>query len=93
MKIKLNLFIKGTGEVRITKKDTGIYQDEVYLKLELSVPDALFKRPIINAAIDLNAANIEQFIIDPKIHTDIQNAIEGVIGADVNLTISNPVYE
>lgn len=90
MKLKLNLFIKGSGEVRITKKDTGIYQDEIYLKLELNVPDALFKRPIINAAVDLMAADIEQFIIDPKIHTDIQNAIEGIIGADVNLTVSNP---
>lgn len=90
MKLKLNLFIKGSGEVRITKKDTGIYQDEIYLKLELNVPDALFKRPIINAAVDLMAADIEQFIIDPKIHTDIQNAIEGIVGADVNLTVSNP---
>lgn len=90
MKLKLNLFIKSTGEVRITKRDSGIYQDEVYLKLELSIPDALFKRPIINAAVDLTAANIEQFIISPTIKTDIQNAIEGIVGADVNLTISNP---
>ena len=90
MKLKLNLFIKASGEVRITKKDTGIYQDEIFLKLELNVPDALFKRPIINAAVDLSAANIEQFIINPNIKTDIQNAIEGVIGADVNLTVSNP---
>lgn len=90
MKLKLNLFIKSSGDVRITKRDSGIYQDEIYLKLELNVPDALFKRPIINAAVDLMAANIEQFVIDPKIHTDIQNAIEGIIGADVKLTISNP---
>lgn len=90
MKVKLNLFIKGNGSVRITKKDTGIYQDEIYLKLELNVPDALFKRPIINAAVDLSAADIEQFIIDPTVKTDIQNAIEGIVGADVSLTITNP---
>ncbi len=90
MKLKLNLFIKASGDVRITKRDSGIYQDEIYLKLELNVPDALFKRPIINAAVDLMSADIEQFIIDPSIKTDIQNAIEGIIGADVSLTITNP---
>lgn len=89
MKIKLNLFIKANGDVRVTKRDNGAYQDEIYLKLELNVPDALFKRPVINAAVDLMAADIEQFIINPTVKTDIQNAIESIVGADVCVTISN----
>lgn len=90
MKLKLNLFIKANGDCRITKRDNGSYQDEIYLKLELNVPDALFKRPVINAAVDLMSADIEQFIINPTIKTDIKNAIEGIVGADVCLTITNP---
>jgi len=90
MKLKLNLFVKSNGNVRITKRDDGAYQDEIYLKLELALPDALFKRPTINAAVDLMAADIEQFILDPIIKTDLQNAIEGIVGADVKITISNP---
>lgn len=90
MKLKLNLFVKESGDVRITKKHNGAYQDEIYLKLELNLPDVLFKRPVINAIVDLMAADIEQFVIDPKINIDLKNAIEGIIGADVNLTVTNP---
>lgn len=89
MKLKLNLFIKSNGDVRMTKRDNGIYQDEIYLKLELNVPDALFKRPVINAAVDLSNSDVKQFVISPEIHTDIQGAIESIIGADVKLTVSN----
>jgi len=90
MKLKLNLFVKSNGSVRITKRDDGAYQDEIYLKLELLLPDALFKRPVINASVNLMAADIEQFILNPTIKTDLQNAIEGVVGADITLTITNP---
>lgn len=83
MNLKLNLFIKASGDVRMTKKDNGAYQDEIYLKLSVNVPDALFKRPIINAAVDLSNSDIKQFVIDPEIHTNIQEAIEGIVGADV----------
>ena len=90
MKLKLNLFLKANGDVRMTKKDNGTYQDEVYLRLEINVPDALFRRPVINAAVDLTNSDIKQFVIEPEIHTDIQNAIEGILGADVTLTVTNP---
>lgn len=40
------LFVNSQGKIRITRKETGTYPDELALHLKLEVPDSFWNRPI-----------------------------------------------
>lgn len=53
MKIRGYLTIGSRGSLRITKNTPSLYQDEISVKLDINVPDAIFKRPLPTLSIDL----------------------------------------
>lgn len=61
MKVNANLFIDNRGGLRMTKKYTGAYANELAVQLVIDVPDVFFNRPM--PKVELNIP--ESFLIDP----------------------------
>lgn len=61
MKVKANLFIDNSGNIRVTKRDTSAYPRELAVQLVLDIPDIFFRRPI--PRVDLSIP--PEYLIDP----------------------------
>lgn len=61
MVLSAYLFVNSQGKIRITRKETGTYPDELALHLKIEVPDSFWRRPIPSVNI-----KIPDFQLDPS---------------------------
>jgi len=80
------LNIKSTGAVRYTKKKVGLEWNEVAVRVEISIPDQLFKRPLISAKIKVS----EDVVPKPQpteIILNTKELIEESTGAKIEFSV------
>lgn len=89
MKIRGFLTISSRGALRITKNTPSLYQDEISVKLDINVPDAIFKRPLPTLSIDLPenvvanpdaelAVRLTAYDVSQALKIDVQEVQDGL---------------
>ena len=79
------------GSDRITKNKPALQGNEIAIRVDLSVPDELFKKPMLQASITMPKDAVSAPVIDADIVDNIQETISKQLG--VELTISVPEIE
>jgi len=64
MKVEFHIITTQKGVVRTTKNLPSLNWNEIAIKMELSVPDELFKRPHLEAKIVVPEGRKEPFKVD-----------------------------
>lgn len=90
MKLKRYLIVKRNGSTRVTKSPPAIDWDEVYMLLNIEIPDKLFDRPMLQGSIVIDEKAIQPAQIDATVVSDVENIIEQRTGFEVKLQIVNP---
>lgn len=91
MKIKQWLAVNrnGISKVRKTKPDLG--WNEIAVQISLEIPDELFKRPIIDARLEIK--DIPNNVYDADIVVNTKELIEQQTGAKINFTVVHETKE
>lgn len=74
-------------KARLTKSETTLNVGEISVKLSAELPDALFKRPMLEAKIDIPEELIPSSIIDVNIQNNIVEAVKEATGVNIAFTI------
>lgn len=90
MKLKRYLIIKRNGSTRVTKQQPSIEWDEVFMLLDMEVPDKLWDRPLLQASIKIDEKAAQPTIISAEVVSDVEKIIEERTGFEIKLTIVNP---
>lgn len=87
MTINCFLTVSKNGSVRVTKGATNLNWDEVSIAVELTLPDALFRKPQLSASIIVpNEAAVSK-AIDATVADNFKEAVRNVVGTDVKINI------
>lgn len=87
MKSNFYLTVNSRGGVKVTKNRPNVDFDEISIRMDLDVPDMLFKKPQLTASITIPESAAVPKEIDVEMQDNIQNAIETATGLNVRLTI------
>lgn len=90
MKLKRYLVIKKNGSTRVTKQAPSIEWDEVYMLLNIEIPDKVFDRPLLQATITIDDKAIQPALITAEVVSDVENIIETRTGFEVKMEVINP---
>ena len=87
MNVNAWLTINNRGSVKVTKTQPGIDWNEVSIKINVDLPDELFRRPRLKASITIpkEAAITEE--INAKTIEDCKEAIKTVTGLEMNISV------
>lgn len=91
MKIKQWFAInkKGISKVRKTKPDLD--WNEIAVQITLDIPDELFKRPIIDARLEVKDVPNNAYDVEAIVNT--KELIEQQTGAKINFTVVKEIKE
>lgn len=90
MKIEKWMTINKNGTSRLTSSKPALQVDEISVLLSLVIPDALFRRPHLQAEITIpDDASMPQYI-SSEVQTNLAECIKQVTGLDMKITVSNP---
>lgn len=101
MKITKYLIIRGVEnryrsmdlKVDLREKEPKLSLNEIALKLELDVPEKLFKRPVLNALIKVPEAAIMGNTITPEITDNIEKIIKETTGLNMVIRLSEATID
>lgn len=66
MKTKVFLIADAWGVVRLTKREPALNRGEVAVRLTVTIPDAVFKNPIVDASVEV----AEDRVIAPSVEVE-----------------------
>lgn len=89
MKISFYLIVSQRGTVKTVKNKPGVSVDEVSIKMELSLPDSLFRKPQLTANISVDESEVSPLEITTQMKDNIQEVIQQHTGIPVILSIVN----
>lgn len=91
MKVSNWLVINRNGVKTVRKSKPSLDWDEIAVKLNLEIPDELFRRPTIEASVKVT--DVPNTVYQPDLIIASINDIEQQLGAKVNLTVSHVTEE
>lgn len=86
MTIMKYLIITKTGNVTLRQQEPRLSANEIALRIHLQVPDALFKRPILEARMEIPDEAVPHATITPQIRDNVENLIKEATG--LNMVVS-----
>lgn len=81
------LTVNKRGSMRLTKNQPNLDPDEVSIKLELNLPDELFKRPRLMASVTIPQEAASPDEITAKTVEDCKDAIKQVTGLEMSIKV------
>lgn len=87
MKVSNWLVIDKNGIKATRKTKPGLDWDEIAVKINLEVPDELFRRPTIEATVRVQ--DVPNNAYQPELIIDSVKEIEQQTGAKINFTVSH----
>lgn len=90
MYISVWLAVSSSGGLRLTANPPALGADEISMALQVAVPRAIFRKPSIEARIEVPASSGAPVKITAEMETGIKNAVKQETGLDVNITVRNP---
>jgi len=88
MKVKKWLIVNSKGACRLAVNKPGIDWNEVAIHLEVDLPDALFKKPRLEAKITVPDEAAASDVISAIVSDDIREAIEQATGLTFSIAIA-----
>ena len=89
MRVLKWLTINRKGSCRITKGKPGLDWDEIAIRLEIDLPDALFNRPRLEAKITVPEKAAVPGVIQSVVAENVQEAIEQATGLTFSVAIAD----
>jgi len=90
MKIKKWLTIGANKSARLSVGKPSIDWDEISILLEIELPDALFKRPRLEAKITVPDEAAVTGVIESVVADNVQIAIEQATGLSFSVSVAQP---
>ena len=90
MKVKHWLTVNSKGKARLTKSQPGLDWNEVSIQLEINLPDALFKKPRLEASITVPDEAAKTDVIKSVVTDNVADAIEQATGMTFAISIAEP---
>ena len=81
------LIVSSTGKVRLTKTRPALEWNEIAIHLNLSLPEMLFKRPLLSASVIVGDEAVRPVEISPEILINTAELIEQQTGLKVELSL------
>lgn len=75
---------------RLTSKVPALGKDEVAIKLDVVVPDALFKRPQLRASVTIPESVVSAPVISAEVLDNIQEILTQQTGLDIKVSVVEP---
>ena len=90
MKLKKWLTAGANGSCRLTANKPSLGWDEIAIALEIDLPDALFKRPRLEAKITVPEEAAVTGTIESVVADNVQEAIEQATGLTFSVAVVQP---
>lgn len=88
MIVKKYLVINSRGSVVPREKEpTGLKGNEVAVRLEIVIPDALFKRPLLRASLTIPNSAVPNTIIDANVADNVAELIKQATGLEMTVSV------
>jgi len=71
------------------KNKPSLGPDEIAVKIEMTLPAALFEKPTLKASINVDA-EVESPALEPETVESLEHVLRSASGLDVNLTVVDP---
>lgn len=84
------LVISKRKTVRTTMNPPQLGWAELAIKVKLDIPDKLFVMPALQADITIPEDAVKTRIMTPEVTNNIKEALEGVTGMEIKLTVIDP---
>ena len=81
------LTINSNKSVRITHNQPSLAANEISVKLQIKIPDALFKKPRLEAKIEIPEEAVGPDMIDSHVVENVQEAIKSVTGLEFHIDV------
>lgn len=76
---------------RLTARRPSLARDELFVQLDVAVPEALFKRPALHAKVSVpENATIGQTIINAEVADNVRELLEKQLGMRVDVSVPEP---
>lgn len=96
MRTNLYLIVNSRGTARVVKRKytyspklPALKEDEVAVALEVSLPESLFKKPQLQATVNVPEEAVRPNVIDAEVVDNIKEAIRSVTGVEMSITVQN----
>lgn len=83
------LIVNSKGQVRVNKSKPSLDSNEVAIHLGIQLPEALFKRPLLDAKVIVGSEAVAPVEISPDVIVNTAAAIEQQTGMKVELTLKS----
>lgn len=93
MKTEFWLIVNSGGSVHVRKTRPALDANEVSVKLNLSLPDALFQRPQLQADVSIDPDQVQTYPMETAIVQNIKDAVKQATGMDLAITVVDPNEE
>lgn len=90
MKVKFFLVVNDRGTTRTNKTKPDLKLNEVSIAMNLEIPDSVFKRPQLEATIQLAEKDMPVQHIPVEMQDNLRQALEKAAGVHVKLEIIQP---
>lgn len=91
MKTEFYLVVSKSGSTKTTKGRPNLDWNEISIKLNLTLPDSLFAKPILTAEIAIPQDKVQPQQISVEMQNNIQESIKQHTGLPVRLTLVSEV--
>lgn len=81
------LVINNRGSMQVKERFPNMKANEVCLRLEVSVPDELFERPLLEATLKIPKEAIPKGKITTEVTDNVQRLIKEVTGLEMHVTV------
>lgn len=87
MKVKKWLTINSRGSARLTQSKPGLNWDEISILLDVNLPDALFKKPRLEATINIPEEAAGPDVLNSEVVENVQEAIKTATGLTFSINV------
>ena len=87
MKVKKWLTINSRGIARLTQGQPGIDADEVSILLDINLPDELFRKPRLEARIEIPKEAAGPDVLNSEVVENVKEAIQQTTGLNFSINV------
>ncbi len=87
MKVKKWLTVNSRGITRITQGKPNIDGDEVSILLDINLPDELFRKPRLEAKIDIPKEAAGPDVLNSEVIENVKEAIKQKTGLEFSINV------
>jgi hypothetical protein len=82
-----NSYSSLTPHMKIVEKVPTLKGNEISLRLNINIPDAVFKRPKLEADFKVPEQAVQKLTITPDMVTNMEKIVKENIGMDVKISV------